>query len=172
MVIENVNAKICGYSLSSVLMYRAVMKLFMKSAYGNPAVILPGPSTRTKEIALFMILGAPFIVGSLMTINAATSGKFGTKLVTNLAENNELEVPENSKVNSSSSLFLFYNKLPRWLKAVLKYLALYLILLFILNVLGFESKMLIEISSQFHLYLGYFIKVWAILNFLVIIYYI
>jgi len=67
--------------------------------------------------------------------------------------------------NSSSSLFLFLNKLLKWIKIILRYIAVYLILIVILSVIGYSQ-------SQFYIYLGYFLKTWAILNFLVIIYFI
>jgi hypothetical protein len=54
-------------------MYRAVFKLFMKSAYSQgriPVHLLPG--SRPAEIALFMIYGTPTVVAALMTINTVT----------------------------------------------------------------------------------------------------
>jgi hypothetical protein len=111
MIKEHVDIKIIGASITSMLMYKAVMKLFMKSAYGSgslPVIPLSGQSTRAREIALFWILGAPAIVGALMGINTFTAG--GTKVNLNVAGNTELE--GSSSVSSSSSFFLFLNKMP------------------------------------------------------------
>jgi hypothetical protein len=49
---------------------------------------------------------------------------------------------------------------------------MYLILTFIFSVIGYKSTILVDIHSQFYIYLGDFLKTWAILNFLVIIYFI
>jgi len=50
----------------------------MKNTHNNASVLkaLGGPAnTKTKEIAFFMIVGAPMVVGALMGINWATAGK-------------------------------------------------------------------------------------------------
>jgi hypothetical protein len=114
MVKENVNVHFLGFGITTMLMYKAVFKLFMKSAYsqgGIPAHLLPG--TRPAEIALFMIYGAPSIVAALMTINTVSAGGSKIKITINIAGNNELEgAGTSSGSSSSSSLFLFLNKLP------------------------------------------------------------
>ena len=112
MIKENLGISVIGYSISSMIMYKAVMKLYMKSAYSNlpVEVIRSTPSTRSREVALFMIMGAPFIVGTLMVIISVTSG--GKKVIVNIAESNNLEGTLTDSASSSSSLFLFLNKLP------------------------------------------------------------
>jgi hypothetical protein len=114
-------------------------------------------STRAKEIALFMLVGAPFVAGWLWTGNKIIGGK----VVVNLLSNNELEGTGSVKKNEiegtssigKSSFFLFLNKFPYWLKAILKYLALYFIGLFIVKIIGYNSNIINEISSQFSVYL-------------------
>jgi hypothetical protein len=105
----------------------------------------------------------------------------GGKEVVNVLANNELEATSSvsknelegtSTVSGTNSLFLFLNKLPSWLKVILKYIALYFIGLFIVKVIGYNSNIITEISSQFSVYLGYYLNLFCILNFLVIIYFI
>jgi hypothetical protein len=84
-----------------------------------------------------MIIGAPAIVGSIMAINAVTSGG-AKKVIINIGGNPELEGSSSPQVASSvsqegiSSSSLFLNKLPSplqaWLKVLLKYIALYFII--------------------------------------------
>lgn len=170
MIKDNVNISLLGSGITSMIMYKTVMNIYMKNTYNKPSVVkyLGGsPSTRASEIAFFMIVGAPMVVGALMGINWATAGK--TKVILKIG-NNEWE--GTSSVNSSSSsLFLFLNKLPPWFKAVLKYIALYFILWFIASVIGYNSNILQELSSNFNVYFVYFLKIWTILNFLVVLFY-
>ena len=111
MIKEHVDIQTIGSCITSMIMYKAVMKLYMKSAYEScrPVVPLSGACTRPREIALFMLMGAPAIVVALMTINAFTAG--GTKINLNVAENTELEGSSSGSI-SSFSFFLFLNKLP------------------------------------------------------------
>lgn len=169
MIKDNVNISLLGSGITSMIMYKTVMNMYMKNTYNNPSVVKylgVSPSTKAREIAFFMIVGAPMVVGALMGINWATAGKTKVKLKIG---NNELE--GTSSVNSSLSFFLFLNKLPPWLKAVLKYIALYFILWFITSVIGYNSNIIRELSSNFNVYLLYFLKIWTILNFLVVLYY-
>ena len=172
MIKDNVNVVLVGSSITSMIMYRSIVKLYMKSAFNNklPDALISAPSTRSKEIALFMIMGAPFIAGALITINKLTAG--GTKVLVNITESNNLEGTGSNSASSSSSLFLFLNKLPGWMKVILRYLAICLILTFITSVIGYKSNVIAEIYSQFYIYLGYFLKLYCVLNFLVIIYFI
>ena len=64
------------------------------------------------------------------------------------------------------------NKLPSWLKAILKYSALYFISLFIIKVIGYKSNIINEIYLQFAVYIVWFLKLYCILNLLVLIYFI
>ena len=169
MIKDNVNISLLGSGITSMILYKTVMNIYMKNTYNNPSVVkyLGGsPSTRASEIAFFMIVGAPMVVGALMGINWATAGK--TKVILRIG-NTDLE--GNSSINSSSSFFLFLNKLSPWLKVVLKYIALYFILWFIASVIGYNSNILQELSSNFNVYLLYFLKLWTILNFLVVLFY-
>lgn len=161
---ENVDVTVVGTYLTSMIIYKTIVNLYVKSAYSTTFtdIILSAPSTRSKEIALFLLIGAPFVVGCMWSGNKIVGGK----LIVNVVSNNELEG------TSSSSFFLFLNKLPSWLKAILKYIAFYFIGLFIVNVIGYKSNIIRELSSQSNVYLLYFLKIWAILNFLVIIYFI
>ena len=172
MIKDNVDIGVVITGVSTMILYKAVLKLYMKSAYSSSIseVIRSGASTRSKEIALFMIMGAPPIVGGLLTKNKLTSGS--TKVIVNIAESNNLEGTITNSASSSSSLFLFLNKLPSWLKIILKYIALSLIITFITTVIGYKSTIIVEIYSQFYIYLGYFLKLYCVLNFLVIIYFI
>jgi len=172
MIKENVNIGLLGYSISSMIMYKSIVNLYMKNAYSStlPDVLRTTPSTRSKEVALFMIMGAPVIAGAMLVINKVTSG--GTKVIINIADRNNLEGTGTSSASSSSSLFLFFNKLPGWIKIILRYLAFTIIFTFITSVIGYKSSIITEIYSQFYIYLGYFLKLYCILNFLVIIYFI
>ena len=171
MIRENVSINQVGIGITSMLIYKSIVKLYLKSTYGIKYIEkIPGQSTRSREIALFMIMGAPMITAAIMGINYAT--KKDTKVIVNIIENNNTDVPTNSTSISQNSLFLFLNKLPKWLKIILKYIAISFIFSFITGVIGYKSTILIDISNQFHIYLGYFIKLYAILNLLVVIYYI
>jgi hypothetical protein len=78
----------------------------------------------------------------------------------------------NNNSISKSSFFLFLNKLPSWLKAILKYIALYCIGKSIVKVLGYNSNIFNEISSQFAVYIEWYLKIFWVLNLLVLIYFI
>jgi hypothetical protein len=72
MIKENVNISYLGSGITSMIMYKTVMNIYMKNTYNNPSVVkyLGGsPSTRASEIAFFMIVGAPLVVRALMGIN-------------------------------------------------------------------------------------------------------
>lgn len=58
------------------------------------------------------------------------------------------------------------------MKEILKYIALTFIFSFITSVIGYKSTILIDIYSQLHIYIGYFLKLYSILNFFVVIYFI
>jgi len=182
MIRENVDVTVVGGLLSTMIMYKTIVNLYLKSAYNKnlPDVLRKVPSTRAKEIALFMLVGAPFVAGWMWTEKKIIGGK----VVVNLLANNELEGTgsvrkfeiEGTSSISKSSFFLFLNKLPSllksWLKAILKSLALYFIGLFIVKVIGYNSNIINEISSQFSVYLVWFLKLYCILNLLVLIYFI
>jgi hypothetical protein len=51
-----------------------------------------------------MIMGAPVVVGSLRGINKITSG--GTKVILNIGEKNDLEVPNSAKINNSDCILI------------------------------------------------------------------
>lgn len=54
--------------ISAFFMYKWVVKTYIRTAFGNDPVIkiiTRSSDTRSKEIAVFMILGAPMIVGSI-----------------------------------------------------------------------------------------------------------
>jgi hypothetical protein len=165
MIKEHVDIKLISYSVTSLIRYKTVMKIFMKSAYSQgsiPAIPLTGPCTRPQEIILFMLLGAPAIFGTLMGIIYFTWG--GSKVIENIVENTDLDGANSS--SSSSSFFLFLNKLPSWLKIILKYIAFSVIITFITSVIGYKSNILAEVYSQLNTYFIIFFKLYSILNFL------
>jgi hypothetical protein len=178
MIKENADVTVVGGFISSMIMYKTIVNLYIKSTYNQNLsdVIRNVPSTRAKEIPLFMLVCSPFVACWLWTGNKIIGGK----VVVNLLANNELEGTGSIRKNeiegtssiSKSSFFLFLNKLPSWLKAILKYMALYFIGLFIVKVFGYNSNIINEISSQFAVYLVWFLKLYCILNLLVLIYFI
>lgn len=173
MIKDHVNVNVMGSFLTSVFLYKRVVNGYMKYTHNNPNLVslLGGSSTIQREITFFMVVGAPMVVGALMGINWATAGK--TKVILNIDVNNEIEKTstEISTVSNKSWLFLILNKLPPWLKAVLKYIGLYFIFLFIVKVMGYNSNIIRDISSQFFVYYVYFLKIGCILNFFVVLYY-
>jgi hypothetical protein len=90
-------------------------------------------------------------------------GKVVVKIATELegtgsVRKNEIEGISYANSISKSSFFLFLNKLPSCLKAILKYTALYFIGTSIVKVLGYNSNIINEISSQFAFYLEWYLK--------------
>lgn len=196
MIRNNGEVSVIGGYISSMILYKSIVNLFASyigckfynlhhSAYNKT---LPDslfcicdkmkskcrtPSTRTKEIALFMLMGAPFVAGCMWSVEH----NLGTNTIANA--NNELEgIDSNSKTEIEGTstirrnyLFLLLNKLPSWLKIILKYILYYFIGLFIIKVIGYNSNIIEEIYSQFDVYLGYYLKFFCILNFFVIIYF-
>jgi len=72
MIKDNVNISLLGSGITSMIMYKTVMNMYMKNTYNNPSVVKylgVSPSTKAREIAFFMIVGAPMVVGALMGIN-------------------------------------------------------------------------------------------------------
>ena len=177
LINEHININYLGATVTSMIMYRAVMKMFMKAAYpkipltGLPYGTSPNLSsrcTRSWEIAAFMLLAAPGITCALMGINHFTGE--GSKIIINIGENTGLE--ESSSGISKSSFFLFLNKLPSWLKVILKYIVYSLIITFITSIIGYKSNILSEIALHFSMYLVIILKIFAILNFFVLCIYI
>lgn len=171
---ENVNVSLLGSFVSSMILYKTVLNMYMKAAYNygpnqGPLneVCRRLPSTRSREIALFMMIGGPIIVAQLMVINKVTG--VGSKVILSVTGQTELEAA--SSVSSSSSLFLFLNKLPRWLKAILKYITLYFIGLIFVKILDYNTNIAADIYSQFNVILIYFLKLWTIFNLIVVIYF-
>lgn len=89
MIRENIDVSAAGFGISSMIMFNSICKLFMKITYGKdyPEVLKHIPSTKAKEVALFMLVGAPFVAGWMWTVNKIIGGK----VVVNLLVNNELE---------------------------------------------------------------------------------
>jgi hypothetical protein len=60
MIKENVSVQVSGSFLTSLILYKTIVNLYLKSAYSGSLIhtITPGPSTRAKEVALFMLMGA------------------------------------------------------------------------------------------------------------------
>jgi len=71
LIKENVSVKVTGSFLTSMILYKTIVNLYLKSAYSGSLIdtITTGPNTCAKEVALFMIIGALFITRALLTIN-------------------------------------------------------------------------------------------------------
>jgi len=112
MIKENVDLSLVGSLITSMILYRSIVKLDLKSTYSScslsdlSAVLRATPSTRSKEIAFISDNGAPFITGAVFTINKVTSG--GTKVIVNIAEGNNLEGTGTSSASSSSFFFVVF----------------------------------------------------------------
>jgi hypothetical protein len=67
MIRDNVDVTVVGGFISSMIVYKTIVNLYLKSVYNKnlPDVIRNVPSTRAKEIALFMLVDAPFVAGWL-----------------------------------------------------------------------------------------------------------
>ena len=181
MLKDHLDVAVVGSFISSMIVYKAVMKIYIKAinSQGPNAgldLVRFGPSTRSKEIALFMLAGAPAIAGTLMAINYAT--KIGTKVFVNVLDSTGSGSTGSEGSNSASSaisnssLFLFLKKLPSWIKVILKYIAISIIITFITSVIGYKSNIISEITSQINMYLVIILKFYSILNFLVFLYFI
>jgi hypothetical protein len=119
MIKDKVDIQVVGGFLTSMILYKTIVNIFIKYTY-SPASLantrLLGPSTRAKEIALFMLFGAPFVAAWMWTGNKIIGGK----VVVNLLANYDLEGTGSVRKNelegtssiSKSSFFLFLNKLP------------------------------------------------------------
>lgn len=168
LIRENVEVSLVGSCITSIILYKTVINLYLKNTKtdSNPSLV------QTRERALFLLVGVPLIVGDLLSIIKA--GKLNLKIAANLEGLDSVSKTEIEGTSSISrnSLFLFLNKLPNWIKKILRYIAPYLIVYFIISVIGYKSNIIVEIYSQFDIYLGYFLKLYCILNFFVIIYFI
>ena len=176
MIRENLDVHAVGYYISSMVMYKAVVNLYVKAAFGSDVTVSQAlrhlPNTRGKEVALFMLFGAPTVAFWMWTGSKIMGGKF-------VIETAKIGIEGTSSVSTTeldsatnSSFFLFLNKLPRWLKSILKYIAFYIIGLFIVKVLGFNSTIITEIYLNSNVYIIFLLKIWTILNLFVIIYFI
>ena len=87
----------------------------------------------------------------------------------NLSSSGCVDTETGAPLISSS---LFFNKLPSCLKILLKYIAIYFIMLIIVSVIGYKSTIIVDIYSHLGVFQVYFFKLFCILNFLVVIYYI
>lgn len=61
---DNVDVTVVGSFISSMIVYKTVINIYMKNTESNPSVVktLGGsPRTRASEIAFFMIVGAPLV---------------------------------------------------------------------------------------------------------------
>jgi len=65
LIKENVEVSTIGYYLSSMLVYKSIVNLYLKSAYNQslPEALKHIPSTKAKEIAVFMVMGVPLVGG-------------------------------------------------------------------------------------------------------------
>ena len=72
MIKNNVDVSVAGSLLSSMILYKTIVNLYTKSAFNSSSILELANTTRSKEVALFMIIGAPAIVDSIMAINAVT----------------------------------------------------------------------------------------------------
>ena len=182
-----------------MFVYKTLVNLYVKLVYNTSSILEVGNTSRSKEVALFMIIGAPAIAGTILTINYITSwyaSGSDNKILISIGGNLDLEGSSSALASGgapflwdnlsssgcvdtetgapliSSSLFLFFNKLTSWLKILLKYIALYFIMLIIVSVIGYKSTIIVGIYSHLGVFQVYFFKLFCILNFLVVIYYI
>jgi hypothetical protein len=81
MIRDNVDVTVVGGFISSMIFYKTIVNLYLKSVYNKnlPDVLRNVPSTRAKEIALFMLVGAPFVAGWLWTVNKIIGGSFRSR---------------------------------------------------------------------------------------------
>ena len=163
-----------------MFVYKTLINLYVKLVYNTSSILEVGNTSRSKEVALFMIIGAPAIAGTILTINYINSwyaSGSDNKILISIGGNLDLEGSSSALASGgapliSSSLFLFFNKLPSWLKILLKYIALYFLMLIIVSVIGYKSTIIVDIYSKLGVFQVYFFKLFCILNFLVVIYYI
>jgi hypothetical protein len=155
---------VTGSTLSTLFMYRAVIKLFGKVAYGeelsyNTLKNLSG--TKAKEVSLFMLIGAPMIVGALYSMAGLSIYK---KVALEITVNNP------DSLTKSSSSFLFFNKLPKWFKVILNYLLIILLVQFFIWLIGYKNTGIYQIIP-----INYFliaIKLFCLISMFLVFYYI
>ncbi len=102
--------------------------------------------TRSKEIALFMIVGAPMIVGSLYAITKAAAEKNNVQItfkesgekVGSFVDDKDIE----SITWSDNSLGLFSilgNKVPKWLRGLIMFFIAYIFVKTFLFIIGYNE---------------------------------
>jgi hypothetical protein len=108
LIRENVEVSLVGSCITSIILYKTVINLYLKNTKtdSNPSLV------QTRERALFLLVGVPLIVGDLLSIIKA--GKLNLKIAANLEGLDSVSKTEIEGTSSISrnSLFLFLNKLP------------------------------------------------------------
>jgi hypothetical protein len=74
MIRKKVDVRVVGSFIISMIFYKTVINIYiyMKNTHSNPSVLQTiggSHSTRAREIAFFMMVGAPIVVVALMGIN-------------------------------------------------------------------------------------------------------
>jgi hypothetical protein len=67
MIKEKADISVVGGYITSMILYKSIVNLYVKSAYNSTIseVLLSAPSTRSREVALFVLAGAPFVAGCM-----------------------------------------------------------------------------------------------------------
>jgi hypothetical protein len=136
---------------SNLLTYGLVLKTYLKIIHNRPYPINITPteklgfaSRRNKQLAAFVVLGAPFVMCFLKLSSIPFKDVFSINLpLANYTDSNLLTENKNTNsevINSSSSLFLLLNniikKVPNWLKLSFR---LILLIILVLKLLGVHS---------------------------------
>nr|YP_004376355.1 hyp3 [Moniliophthora roreri]ADO51586.1 hyp3 [Moniliophthora roreri] len=166
-----------GLSLiSAFYMYKWTVKSYAKYAYVNDSVfksLSKSGDTRSKEIALFMIVGAPMIVGSLFAITNVSKEKIQITFkqsddkVGSFVDEKDIESITWSN-NSLGLLSILGNKLPNWLRALIMFSIAYIFAKIFLFIIGYNE----DINNIFNSLSIYFIKYCCIMSLIMVIYYI
>lgn len=157
-------------------MYKWTVKSYVKYAYGNDSVLKilsKSGDTRSKEIALFMIVGAPMIVGSIFAMSNVSKDKTQITFkesydkVGSFVDDKDIESITLSN-NSLGLLSILGKKLPNWLRVLIMFSIAYIFAKIFLFIIGYNE----DINKIFNSLSIYFIKYCCIMSLIMVIYYI
>lgn len=160
-------------SVSAFYMYKGVVKMYDKIAfkysrdpkYTSIQELTEQRLMRSKEIRVFMLLGAPLIVGTLLAIKRYT---IPTNININVNTVSDKVLDDNKDLVLTSGLFAFFrNKIPFWLRQVF-------IIIFSLICFDYltESSGTKNIILNNIIYVKIFFMIGTFTSFMVICYYI
>jgi hypothetical protein len=118
---NNTDVFVVGGYISSMILYKSIVNLYVKSTYGNSSIIDAVKnvhSTRSKEVALFMLMGAPVIAGLMWTAGQIFRCKVVVNVMVNASnELNGIDSVSKTEIEGTSTisrdfLFLLVTKLP------------------------------------------------------------